>query len=160
MLSRQRPLPTEFHFAGFAWPRYLAELPRGTEQARKDRYKHTGGYYHAPKPNTDGKGFYLASAGMPGLRWQWADEAWSGIKHTGWFTDDFCGDKIRGVVFALPHGRGWLAGWSMGESMASELEYAIYDDVSDAASAADSLAQYAAERERDYQASQDDDDQD
>ena len=46
--------------------------------------------------------------------------------------------------------RDYLAGWSMGIGTASEIDCAIYDDEIDAAYAADSMAEDAAEREREY----------
>ena len=151
MKGRQRPLPIEFTFAGFNFPRYIAELKKGTKQ-RQERYKHTGGYYTAPKPHADSKGFYLDDS----IRWKWADDvADARIGHTGWYTDEYGdSDKIRGIVILLSHGR-FLAGWSMGEGMASELAYDIYTDETEAARAADSEAEYAAEREREYQEGQD-----
>lgn len=154
-----------FAFAGFKFPRFLAHLPRGTMARRLERYKapSTGPYYHAPAPlqaGDNGRGFYLDSDGMPGLRWAWADKVEGAtIRHTGWFTDDYGTDTVRGVVFTLPGGRGFLAGYSMGEGMASSLEYAIYESARDAAYAADSLAENAAEREREYQDSLDDSDE-
>ena len=57
----------------------------------------------------------------------------------------------------LPHNRGFLVGWSMGEGMISEIEYTIYDDERNAARAADSLAEEAAEKEREFQESQQED---
>lgn len=39
----------------------------------------------------------------------------------------------------------------MGEGMASEIDADLYDDITDAAQAADSLAENAADREREYQ---------
>ena len=54
----------------------------------------------------------------------------------------------------LPHNRGFLAGWSMGEGMISEIEYTVYDDERNAAWAADSLAEDVAEKEREFQESQ------
>lgn len=147
-----------FEFAGFNWPRYVATLPRGTMAKRLERAKNpaTGPYYHAPKPEAagTGRGFYLDSDGMPGLRWQWCDEvSGASIRHTGWFADE-CETTIRGIVARLPKGRGFLAGWSMGESMASALEAEIYSDETEAARMADSLAESVAEREREYQAAQ------
>lgn len=148
-----------FDFAGFSWPRYVATLPRGTMAKRLAQYKApvTGPYYHAPKPEDagKGKGFYLDSDGTPGLRWTWADDVQgSRIRHTGWFTDETADSTIRGVVFRLPKGRGFLAGWSMGESMASAVECEIFEDEIDCARAADGLAESLAEREREYQAAQ------
>lgn len=155
------PLPAaEFAFAGFTWPRFVADLPKGTMASRLAKAKNrcTGPYYHAPKPaagRDNGKGFYLSDAGAPGLRWTWCDEVEGvgrSIDHTGWFTDNFgTGEKIRGLVFRLPHERGFLAGWSMGEGMASALEYDVYPDEISAAHAADSLAESAAEDQREFE---------
>jgi hypothetical protein len=92
---------------------------------------------------------------MPGLRWDWCDEVEdSPIAHTGWFSDeDGAGDKIRGLVMRLPQGRGFIAGWSMGKRMASEVETdSVYDTAREAALAADGIAERVAEKERDYQA--------
>lgn len=154
--------PVQFMFAGFNWPRYVATLPRGNMATRLQRKKNpvTGPYYHAPKPISGrhpGRGFYLDSDGAPGLRWSWCDAVdGARIDHTGWFTDeDGTGDKIRGVVFRLPRGRGFLAGWSMGTGMASEIDGTIYDDETTAAYAADSEAESVAENERDYHANLD-----
>lgn len=161
-------LPT-FNFASLQWPRYYAILPRGSIARRLERYKNpvTGNYYGAPTPRGTERGnrdaymsFYLGSDFMPGLRWQWCDDIRGDIQHTGWFTDEYQDTKIRGLVFRLPHGRGFLAGWSMGESMASELYSHIWDDERDAAAAADDMARDAAEREREYQEEQNEQDSD
>lgn len=142
-----------FRFAGFEFPKYVWDLPKGSIATRIERRKPVvcGAYYHAPKPQgrDGGMGFYLDSDGMPGLRWAWCDDV-ARIRHTGWFCDDFQDTKIRGLVMRLPHGRGFLAGWSMGEGMASEIEYSIYADEESAAWAADSLAEAAADSEREY----------
>lgn len=147
-----------FTFAGFQFPRAVAILPKGKPAARLAKRRAsppmTGPYTHAPTPNAGGAFFYLDSDFAPGLRWQWADDVdGASIGHTGWWTDPYGdGDSIRGIVLRLPRGRGFLAGWSMGESMASELETAtVYDDETGAANAADSLAESVAEREREYQ---------
>lgn len=147
-----------FEFAGFAWPRFVATLPTGPKARRLERYRNpvTGPYYHAPRPDQAGKGrgFYLDDTAA-GLRWQWADEvAGSRVDNTGWFCDDYQLQTIRGLVARLPRGRGFLAGWSMGENMASVLDCEIYDDETDAARAADSMAESAAETEREYQEAQ------
>lgn len=92
---------------------------------------------------------------MPALRWVWCDDIARSIRHTGWYTDeDGAADKIRGIVMRLPRSRGFLAGWSMGEGMASEIDRSIYDDELSAAMAADDCARYAAERQREYEASE------
>jgi len=159
MLSKPAP---EFQFAGFTFPKFVWDLPRGSFKKRIAHMKHpfTGGYYHAPTPVTGshpGRGFYLTSdgGGKMGLRWKWADEvADADIQHRGWYCDDYHDQTIRGIVMALPHGRGWLAGWSMGVDMASGVDGTIYHSEADAAYAADSMAEYAAEEQRDYEASQ------
>ena len=146
-----------FAFAGFQWPRYVATLtPLSGLREKREGRRLTGGYYHAPTPNANnGRGFYLDDAGQPFTRWQWADDVEGAhISHSGWFTDDYgTGDKIRGIVILLPHGR-YMAGWSMGKGMASTIEPGVFDDAVEAAHAADSIAENAADREREYQAQQ------
>ena len=146
-----------FAFAGFQWPRYVATLtPLSGLRKKREGRRFTGGYYHAPKPNANnGRGFYLDDAGQPFTRWQWADDVEGAhISHSGWFTDDYgTGDKIRGIVILLPHGR-YMAGWSMGKGMASTIEPGVFDDIDDAARMADEHARVAADNEREYQAAQ------
>lgn len=160
-------MKTQFHFAGFSWPRHVVELPKGRLVDRLAAFKRgerreASPYYHQPAPLAGahpGRGFYHNDAGMPGLRWQWADDVTyddgrAVIGHTGWYTDDDgAGDTMRGIVFRLPHGRGFLYGWSLGEGMASSVEGAIWpgDDERGAARAADQCAEHAAEKEREYQ---------
>jgi hypothetical protein len=139
----------QFRFAGMDFPKHLWTLPEGDLAARLDRHKRpvTGDYYHAPiplGPRSQGLGFYLDATG-PRLRWRWADQVHSGIPHHGWFLDAHQDDVIRGVVFRLPKGRGFLAGWSMGESMASAVDYRIWADEIECARRADRLAELAAE---------------
>lgn len=151
-------LKKEFSFAGFDFPKHVFSLPTGKLNPKQKRY--TPGYYHKPTPNnTDGIGFYLSdSEGMGfALRWKWCDDVADNINHTGWFCDEYQDSKIRGIVLRLPKNRGFLAGWSMGEGMASELDYTIFDDEIVAAYAADRMAEHAAEREREYQESQNQD---
>jgi len=144
-------------FAGFEFPQTIAMLPRGPLSKRLEEFKRTHGqrmcgpYFRTePNPNQTEMSFYLESDFMPSLRWEWADEVdGARIEHNGWYSDEF-GDSelIRGIVMRLPQGRGFLAGWSMGKSMASGLEYYVYDEEIDAARAADQLAENVAERAR------------
>lgn len=153
-LTRHFHLPAPaFTFAGFTFPRWVATMPRGSRAARvAERNRPVcGPYYHAPQPGADGRGFYLASDGMPGLRWAWCDECDdSPIHHRGWFADDCQDATIRGVVFRLPKSRGFLAGWSMGESMASSVDSRIFETMREAAIAADDDARRTADHEREY----------
>lgn len=145
-------LPMQFSFAGFSFPRYIPELSTSKFDKRTSRSV----YYHAPRPEQAGKGrsFYLNDSASPAsTRWRWCDDVTRAIKHTGWYIDELQYDKIRGLVVLLPHGR-FLAGWSMGEGMASEVDATMYLDEVDAALSADSLAQGVAEQEQVYQEEQ------
>lgn len=156
------PTMPRFNFAGFTWPRYVATLtPLSGLRKKRERRRFTGGYYHAPTPNVNnGRGFYLDDAGQPFTRWQWCDDVeGAGIDHTGWWVDDYCDGKMRGVVILLPHGR-FIAGWSMGEHMASTIEPPLFDDIVEAARYADSCAELAVDNEREYQAMQTEPDED
>lgn len=142
-----------FTFAGFTFPRPVVMMPRGSFAKRIERMRKplTGPYIHWPQPRKGGHTawfFYLDSDFAPGMRWRWCDDVATGIRHTGWFLDDYHHEKARGIVLTLPHGRGFLAGWSMGESMASEVESYIYESEHEAAHAADRCAELVAERER------------
>lgn len=145
-----------FTFAGFTFPRHIPQLFKDRNNYTKKKV--SGSYYCSPKPLTrdnQSMGFYLAlhnhegTGGdfQPGLRWEWCDLVGEvGINHTGWFTDSYQSDKIRGMVFRLPKGRGFLAGWSMGPGMCGEIDYCIvYSTIERAAWAADRLAQSAAD---------------
>ncbi len=159
-LAARFPLPpVEFTFAGFTWPRHVAVLPAGSLVGRLEKAKTrcTGPYYHASKPVVGahpGQGFYLDDQGMPGLRWAWCDEV-EGVRigHTGWYFSE-SRETIRGLVFRLPHGRGFLAGWSMGEGMASQVDGYVWDDENDAARAANDMAESAAGLQREFEESQ------
>jgi hypothetical protein len=142
-------LKPEFTFAGFTWPRYVANLPAGPFSARIDRMRHpvTGGYYHAPAPNDRaGRGCYHESQGWPGLRWEAVGRTYR--------PDNWSGAELQGVVFRLPHGRGFLAGYSAGSGMYAGFDRDIYADESDASRAAESLAEDIAQREAEYQSEQ------
>lgn len=152
-------LETEFQFASINFPKWVWNLHKGPWKKRLERRSTscTGwGYFHAPKPLQRGDNsifFYLDSDGMPDLRWMWADEV-SGVRisHKGWYCDDCCDEKTRGIVMRLPNKRGFIAGWSMGEGMASSVDYYVFDNERDAAFGADSMAENVADREREYQA--------
>lgn len=140
-------MKTEFNFAGFSFPRYIARMACGPAALRKKwaGRKFCGEYYHAPKPNNrDSIGFYLENDGM---RWQWCDDVNTSIRHSGWYCDEYGDQKIHGIVIRLPHGK-YLAGWSMGQGMASEIEYSLFDNAEECARYSDGLAEIAAELNR------------
>lgn len=139
-------------FAGFNYPRYIAALPRGRMADRLARRSPVvcGKTYQpdpAPvgAPGTLARSFYLEDGSQPFTRWAWCDDVDDRILHTGWFTtNDGDGDKVRGIVVRLPHGRGFLAGWAMGEGMAATVHRDVYADDVEAARAADSFAEAVA----------------
>ena len=114
--SKLANLQPRFRFAGFSWPRHVATIDAGPLRVRlADRKAPFGcsGYYHAPSPNnTMGRGFYLTSSGRAeGLRYD--------VIGNTWRVGDY---SFKGIVLRLPHRRGFLAGWTMGEGMASSLD--------------------------------------
>jgi len=113
--------------------------------------KIAGPYIVTPSRPENDYFFYYDSDFALSLRTQFCDDIAQSIKHRGWFCDSFEDQTIRGIVAQLPKGRGFLAGWTMGESMGSVLERHIYPDGLSAALAADDIARYVAEREREYQ---------
>lgn len=152
-------METRKNFAGFSFPMYTVMLPKYPIAKRLQEYKagnysEISGYFRQePNINPGGSSFYLESDFAPGLRWEWCDKV-EGVRidHTGWYSDEHgISDKIRGIVMRLPHGRGFLAGWSMGENMASSVSYRVYSDIFDCAHDADRMAEKVAEHEREYQ---------
>ena len=148
-------------YAGFEYPKFLADLPSKPIHKRLEEFKKgekrpgLWGYrQNNPCPletqEDRGRTFYHESDFAPGLRFEYCDQVENvrGIDHKGWYTDpDGISDTIRGVVFRLPHNKGFLAGWTMGESVVSEIEYYVYDDIYACAHAADRMAQRVAEKE-------------
>ena len=148
-------------YASFEYPKFLGDLPKEPIHKRLEEFKkgnrrpgHYGYRQNSPAPlesqQERGRSFYGESDFAPGLRFEYCDQVENvrGIDHKGWYTDpDGFGDTIRGVVFRLPHNKGFLAGWTMGESMISEVEYYIYDDIWACAYAADDMARRVAEEE-------------
>lgn len=150
LLQSVRADGAAFSFAGFVFPKCLWTADRKTISARKRPFT-TGPYYHAPTPQDKhgGLGFYLGGVGMPCTRFDYADDVVSSITHKGWFCDAYGDQTIRGIVLRLSHGR-YLAGWTMGEGMASKCDRKIYSDPEDCALMADELARIAADNQRDF----------
>lgn len=149
-LAQLFPLPpAELQFAGFSFPRHIAMLPRGDhkERIRAHTQPLTGPYYRTPLPNCKYASFYLNSDFAPKLRWKAAEDV-ANIGHSGWFLSGGV-DTVEGIVMRLPKGRGFLAGWSMGERMASGVATdRVYATEEEAGFAADDLAyQYSMSEE-------------
>ena len=67
--------------------------------------------------------------------------------HTGWFTDTEGGEKARGIVARIPHGR-FIAGYHCSSNGGRVYFPEVYDDETEAARAADSHAEQFAESAR------------
>ena len=128
-------------------------------------------YYWCPSPSAKGGiGFYSSSqdalamdrAGSPvNLRLEWANDhiehSWT-ARTIGYHASPYGdGDTIQPIIARLPvaeasRGRGFLAGWTMGAGMCGTLEPEIYSEERDAAYVAHSIAERAADREREEEA--------
>lgn len=120
--------------------------------------QHTGPYYFSPaKPGT-GRGFYQSSDYMAcgdstfDLRLDYANTHLRGFRFArveAYWCDEDGSTTLTPIVARLPHGRGFLAGWSMGKGMLANIDSTIYRDIEDAAMAAHDMAESDAEKERD-----------
>lgn len=90
------------------------------------------------------------SHGETGLREQrYCDEVSDArIRHTGWFADVGCIEKVRGVVALLPHGR-FVAGYELSAGETVIFDKVHHDEV-EAAHMADEHARVQAEQEKEY----------
>jgi hypothetical protein len=119
---------------------------------RFEQRQYTGPYYWSPsKPGTR-RGFYQASHGLAcdkagssfNLRLELAnDHLWGSRLRfiNGYYADRDHGDTLTPIVARLPHGRGFLAGWTMGAGMCAALDSDIYETIEDAARAAHDIAE-------------------
>lgn len=125
---------------------------------RLESRKYVGPYMWKPTAPGSGRGFYLAAHGLETgdstfrLRLEWANDHISGrtADITGYYTDEFQHETAKPIIARLPHGRGFLAGYTLGNGMASAIEPEIYADAESAAYAAHSVAERVAEDEREY----------
>lgn len=125
-------------------------------QRLKDRKGPCGPYFwpqdvRAPR---NGVGFYSSgksalvmdrAGSTVSLRLEWANDH---LRHSrlaridGYYCDAFgSGDTLQPIIARLPHGRGFLAGWTMGAGMCGSLDADIYDTEQDAAFAAHNMAE-------------------
>lgn len=129
--------------------------------------KVVGPYRWTPIKAGNGRGFYQASKGLfmdprgstIDLRIELANQHLAGSRLAwinGYFCDNFGDDTLQPIIARLPHGRGFLAGWTMGAGMCASLDADIYRDIEDAARAAHSTAERDAESSREAQYEGDD----
>lgn len=135
----------------------LHDTRRPLEDRLRSR-RFVGPYYWRPSAPNTGRGFYMG-AGMEvdragstfRLRIEEANKHLSGRASNvlAYWCDEFGDTTLTPIIARLPHVRGFLAGWTMGEGMASALDPSIYDTAECAAYAAHSMAAGDAEKERD-----------
>jgi hypothetical protein len=127
---------------------------------RLESRKYCGPYQWHPTQPGKGRCFYQASKGLWmdergssfALRIEEANDHLPGRRHpSGYYADNFQDTTLTPIVARLPHGRGFLAGWTMGRGMVACVDADIYADIRDAALAAHSMAEHAAECEREHQ---------
>ena len=104
-----------------------------------------------PRRQDDGGWWIEGPDDVPARRIGYSDELSRGIRHDGWFVDEFQNETYRGIVYLLPHRRGYLAGYQASCSGGVFLEFINEDSDAAAAYCADSIAENAAEHEREYQ---------
>lgn len=171
MQTTLRPLPAEFTFAGFTFPRYIADLPKystpseslacrtGIRWAGSDRRisivtetlrqrrasrKHVGPYYSSPTPNSKARGIGFYARDDAGTLIMGDGGIALRVEYTDAEYSTPHGDTtFYGIVARLPKSRGFLAGWTMGPGMASSLDCKAFDSLHDAQTAADCLTESA-----------------
>ena len=125
--------------------------PKSWRDIRVADFRSVGTYCGALSQGFNGAGNYKTPIWYCHTGEQFRDERFcddvARIDHTGWFTDTDGGEKARGIVARLPHGR-FIAGyhWSSNDERVYFPE--VYDDETEAARAADSHAEAFAESAR------------
>lgn len=132
--------------------------------ARAASRKVAGPYRWRPTQPMTGRGFYQARDGLRmdragssfALRLELANAYLRGSRLaqiTGYYCDP-CGSdggSLQPIIARLPRGRGFLAGWTMGEGMAASLDSHAWPTEQEAAFAAHATADRDAERSREDQ---------
>lgn len=147
----------------------IIDYQRPLNERAKAR-KVVGPYKWSPSKPMAGRGFYQAQAGLCmdrtgstiDLRLEHANGHLEGSRLryvNGYYCDsDWDGDTLQPIIARLPHGRGYLAGWTMGPGMAASLAADIWADPKDAARAAHGVAERDAEASREYQLAEEEED--
>jgi hypothetical protein len=140
-------------FDGVQFPRIV--LRDMTVPVRQRHNEHCGPYYWTPKPfqrgQHTGRGFYMGANGE-------MDRAGSSIRlrletvldrfgrERAW-AHEYSDTPFCAIIARLPRGRGFLAGWSLGDGMCASLDGAVYREEYQAAHAACNEAEAACERD-------------
>ena len=128
-------------------------------KARLDSRKVCGPYRWTPSRAGNGRGFYMASNGFEmdrhgstlRLRIEPANDHINGrlAGTTGYYCDRDGDQVLEPIIARLPHGRGFLSGWTMGAGMCASLDGRVQDDIESAAYMAHRIAEMDADRSRD-----------
>lgn len=127
----------------------------------KRKRKHAGPYCWRPTPAGSGRGFYLqhdtrelrcADHGSSfRLRLEHANDICDARRRpTAYRAGDDAFGEFTPIVARLPHGRGFLAGWTMGPGMCASVDGCVFLDAESAANTAHDEASRAAEAETEY----------
>lgn len=134
----------------------LINFTRPLSERAKAR-KFAGPYRWRPATPNTGRGFYS------GANWLTMDKAGSSFelrledandyltgtrlgRVTGYWADEYGDFVLHPIIARLPHGRGFLAGYTAGAGMCAGLDHVIHATAEDAAIAAHREAEYWAER--------------
>lgn len=129
--------------------------------AKRNR-THTGPYKWTPAKPMSGRGFYMETGTSEltcaahgsgfSLRVELASDHVGGrLSYTQGYSNDLVMDQYTPIILRLPRGRGFVAGWTLGEGMASSMDPDIHAEIQDAAYAAYQLAERAFDKEVAYQ---------
>lgn len=106
-----------------------------------------------------GRGFYQSSKGLSvdargstfDLRLDYArNHLGYQRRGTGPFSHEMISGEYDGIVARLPHGRGFLAGYTLGNGMCASLDGHIWDAIEDAARYAIDMAREACDADIEY----------
>lgn len=140
-------------FAGFFWPKKEWALPTGKPSDRVRKTVYTSGYYeNEPRRSEEHKeiGFYQNEGGCSSGR---QFDLRMKVSRDGWYADSSFWDAAwHACIMALPHGRGWLAGATMGSQMCAHVSRYIHDCEAEAWIEASSMAEEAAKESREADA--------
>lgn len=100
-----------------------------------------------------GRGFYQSSNSLScgdstfDLRLELANDHLQGrVSHIrGYYADSFQDQTVIPIVARLPHGRGFLAGYTYGPGMCAAIDFDIWDNIEDCARDAHRIAEMQAE---------------
>ena len=125
--------------------------PKSWRDIRGTNYKNVSAYCGALSQGFNGTDKYKTPIWYCHAGEQFRDERFcddvAQIGHTGWFTDTDGGEKARGIVGRIPHGR-FIAGYHWSPNGERVYFPEVYDNETEAARAADSHAEAFAESAR------------